>query len=55
MKLEINKNMPKMVSVRLTDEIYYKIREMADKEQVPQTEICRALIEAALKEYNNKK
>ena len=50
MKLEINKNMPKMVGVRLIEEDYNSIKEMAKKEKVPQTEIIRAIVSAGLKE-----
>mgnify|MGYP001606252387 FL=1 len=52
MKLKINKNKPKMIGVRLSEEDYKTIQEMAEKEKVPQTEIIRAIVSAGLKEIN---
>jgi len=39
-----------MVGVRLSENDYNEIQKISKKERVPQTEVCRALISAALKE-----
>ena len=50
MKIKINKSKTKMLAIRLSEADYNEIQKMATKEKVPQTEICRALISAALEE-----
>ncbi len=52
MKLEINKSKPKMVGVRLSEESYKKVYQLAKKEDVSISEISKALIEAALKQLS---
>jgi len=50
MKLNIDKSKTRMVGIRLSEQTYQQIQKIAKKEQVPQTEVCRALIDGALKE-----
>ena len=54
MKIEIRRNKTYMVGVRLTEEQQKTVKDMAKKEKVSVSEICRALIEAALIEMHNK-
>ena len=51
MEINIRKNKTYMVGVRLTEEQQKQVKDIAKKEKVSVSEICRALIEGALVDY----
>jgi len=50
MELHLNKNKTKLINVRVNEDSYEKIKDIAEKENVRLAEVVRALIDAALKE-----
>lgn len=52
MEIAIRKNKTYMVGVRLTENQKIQIKDMAKREKVSVSEICRALIEGALIELH---
>lgn len=49
MKLHIQRSKNRQITFRLTNQVYLKIKELSLKENVSMPEICRALIDRALK------
>lgn len=51
-KLYIERPKTKQITIRLTKTVYTTIKRIADKENVSIPEVCRALLNYALKEQN---